>query len=738
MFGSGQSLKSRTKSKINFHSTYTLESTSRSRLKSSNLISPSNFENRCPGGKLCQNYQLLIDMEFQIKKLIQTIQQLTRINNYFSFNIGQKEKMYKLMLDENMKIKNGLYTKFLQNTLKEQKVRKFIIPESLKFNLKELQNNSFESNNKNDDESLESEKKNDDEEIKIEKKPLKTFKKMKTMSVRHTTAFDLNKIDFAVKNSNLKEKLNNNEDDKITDKSESPNRKNLNKSKKKVQIIVDCDSNSNRRNTSKLNISNDDNSDNIIERERKERFQTERRERKNIDRNNKEEKERENLKKHLKKNPYDEIIQISQRTQKHNLQNSTGISFLALSDSALNEMISNPNIIQLYKITLDDDIFINELQTSEKDTMNRYCDIIGTMCKDFRSSINLIQRIKSFLEATVALVGSVENGHSISILIKNTCKILNCDRASLFIHDRITDMLVVHSAEGLKKNQIKVPKNKGVVGAVFMTGEKLKIDNAYQDMRFNKEVDRKTGYKTRNIMCYPLIDNDGDIFGAIQAINKLGSKDASFDNNDEELLGIFSKQASAILKNEININEYYIQINRLKIVHSFSIKISSIHNINEFIDEVENCFNNIFELSTVQILFNVGMNYLYEVKQQKFLGYNNLGIAYYVFNNKIVHSCPKIKNCKFFNVLVDLDGNDALVTYPIINQNNNQVLAILQVACNIKVSEASEKLKQNEMLIFKMIDESICNWIIKNDNEIEKLREKNKKLCEQYSNGDIL
>ena len=724
MFGnSNQGLKSRAKSKINFHSTYTLES-SRSRMKSS-YLSPSNYENRCPGGKLCQNYQLLIDMEFQIKKLLQTIQQLTRINNYFSFNISQKEKMYKLMLDENMKIKSGLYTKFLQNTLKEQKVRKFIIPESIKFNLKELQNNYFElNNNNNDDESIDSEKKNDDEEKKFEKKPLKTFKRMQTMNVRQTIGLDINKIDFSLKNSNLKDKSNNNDDDKITDKSESPNRKN--KSKKKVQIIVDCDSNYNKRNLSKLTLSEEDNSDNIIERERKER--------ENLERKQKEEK----LKKTLKKNPYNEIIQISQRTQKHNLQNSTGISFLALSDTALNEMISNPNIIQLYKITLDDDIFINELQSSDKDTMNRYCDIIGTMCKDFKSSIHLIQRIKSFLEATVALVGSVENGHTISILIKNTCKILNCDRASLFIHDKITDMLVVHSAEGLKKNQIKVPKNKGVVGAVFMTGEKLKIDNAYQDMRFNKEIDRKTGYKTRNIMCYPLIDNDGDIFGVIQAINKLGSKDASFDNNDEELLGIFSKQASAILKNEININEYYTQINRLKIVHSFCIKISSIHNIIEFIEEIENCFNNIFELSTVQILFNVGMNYLYEVKKQKFLGYTNLGIAYYVFNNRVVHGCPKIKNCQFFNVLVDLDGNDALVTYPIINQNNNQVMAVLQVACNITVSEASEKLKNNEMLIFKMIEESISDWIIKNDNEMEKLREKNKKLCEQYSNGDIL
>ncbi len=716
--------KSRTKSKLNFIS-YTMNSSNYSNKIKSNFQNQT-LKNKCLGGRECKNYEIMIQMEFQIKKLHQTIQQLLKINDYFSFNMNQKEKMYKQMLNENMKIKNGIYAEIIQKSFKEQKNKKIIIPDSFKNNNKELINNSYESNN--DFESEESEKK-EDEEMKIEKKPIKTFKRMKTMSVRHTPKFDLNKIDFVSRNSCIK--YTNTEENEISKKFSS--KKNLKKiNNKRVQIILDCENNNNQvmQNTNKLNSSDNEKSENNkLERKLREKREKEEKERK---------EEREKNKKHFKKNPYDSIIQLSQRSQKHNLQNSTGISFLALSESSLNEMISNPNINQLYKITLSDDIFINELQTSDKDTMNRYCDVIGTMCKDFKSAINLISRIKSFLEGTVALVGSVEDGNSISILIKNTCKILNCDRASLFIHDRITDMLVVHSAEGLKKNQIKVPKNKGVVGAVFMTGEKLKIDNAYQDLRFNKEVDRKTGYKTRNIMCYPLIDNDGDIFGAIQAINKLGFKDANFDNNDEELLSIFSKQASAILKNEINMNEYYIQINRLKDVHSFSIKISSINNIFSFVDEIENIFNDVFELSNVQMLFNVGKNFLYEIKKNKFLGYTNLGIAYYVLNNKIVHACPKIKHCKFFNILVDLDGNDALVTYPIINQSDNQVLAVLQVACNIKVSEVSEKPKDNEMLIFKMIDESICDWILKNDNEIQKLRDKNKILCEQYCNEDLI
>ena len=135
--------------------------------------------------------------------------------------------------------------------------------------------------------------------------------------------------------------------------------------------------------------------------------------------------------------------------------------------------------------------------------------------------------------------------------------------------------------------------------------------------------------------------------------------------------------------------------------HSFSNKISSINNIFSFIDEIENIFNDVFELSNVQMLFNVGKNFLYEIKKNKFLGYTNLGIAYYVLNNKIVHACPKIKHCKFFNILVDLDGNDALVTYPIINQSDNQVLAVLQVAVILKLVKSLKNQKIMKCLFLK-------------------------------------
>ncbi len=117
-----------------------------------------------------------------------------------------------------------------------------------------------------------------------------------------------------------------------------------------------------------------------------------------------------------------------------------------------------------------------------------------------------------------------------------------------------------------------------------------------KQLDFNKDIDRKTGYKTRNIMCYPLIDNDGDIFGAIQAINKLRNKDSSFNNDDEELLSIFSQQVSAFLKNEIYKNQYYIQINNLKNINSYSIQIHNIHNLKDFVNNTEKIISSIFDL----------------------------------------------------------------------------------------------------------------------------------------------
>lgn len=609
------------------------------------------FYNECPGGKQCKNYKTISELELQVQKLTRTIEELTKINEYFKFALARKDKMYQLMLNE-------MNNKTQCN--------------NLKLSMKENRKENFSSKNV---------RTIDQSKIKIVdnnegKPPLPDRQRKRTATISFSKKVRLSETDL-----NRKRQSNN-----------LPKFNFENEHSRKYFLQ------SNLYNTESNNTSYDYNTNNeylpstsLFQPKTNYRI--------------------------IKNNPYDKLAEITKRGQKNKLQNSSGVSFLALSDERLYEIASNPSLKNLYQLTLSDEVFINEFQNSSRETLINYCDIIGTITKDYQATIKLIRRIKLFMAASVELVSSVLLEDSTTVLINNTCKILDCERVSLFIHDRFSDMLVVHSAEGLRKNQIKIPKDKGIVGAVFMTGERLKIDDAYQDTRFNKEVDKMTNYRTRNIICYPLIDKDGDIFGAIQAINK---RKSCFDNNDEEILSIFSLQASAILKNMMNMDANTLQISRLKMIIIYSTQIAGTSSLEIFSDLTEKIIMELFSSSSAMVLFYIN-NRLYNAKTKQFIKQKNLGIVDYVCTKKKIHGCSNVKTCQFYNNLVDLPAHESLVTYPIIEKNKEKVIGVLQTLYNFKLSDITEKPKDNEMMIFAMIEHCFIDWVNRNIQEINRV-----------------
>lgn len=151
---------------------------------------------------------------------------------------------------------------------------------------------------------------------------------------------------------------------------------------------------------------------------------------------------------------------------------------------------------------------------------------------------------------------------AISVIISSTCSILECDRSTLFIVDNRTNELVIRQAVGTK--DIRIPLTAGIAGSVYQTGEKLNISNAYDDARFNRETDKKTGYHTQSILCAPIFDSNGETVAVLQAINKLDNPDnpeeprtvknckiLSFTKEDELLTDHLALQLGVILRNQI-------------------------------------------------------------------------------------------------------------------------------------------------------------------------------------------
>ena len=83
--------------------------------------------------------------------------------------------------------------------------------------------------------------------------------------------------------------------------------------------------------------------------------------------------------------------------------------------------------------------------------------------------------------------------------------------------------------EGGEQKELRVKADAGLVGAAFQSSEVLNIPDAYADPRFNRTVDKATGFRTRNILCAPVIDRAGRHLGIVQVLNKRGGPFAAID-----------------------------------------------------------------------------------------------------------------------------------------------------------------------------------------------------------------
>ena len=129
--------------------------------------------------------------------------------------------------------------------------------------------------------------------------------------------------------------------------------------------------------------------------------------------------------------------------------------------------------------------------------------------------------------------------------IRKLGQLLNADRSSLFLVDG--DHLELKFAEDLDKlGRIRIPLGSGIAGAVAQTGQAIRIDDAYSDPRFNRDVDKQTGYHTRSIISLPLKNQAGEVFAVAQLLNR---KDGlPFDDGDEHKFTDFIESIGIIFE----------------------------------------------------------------------------------------------------------------------------------------------------------------------------------------------
>jgi adenylate cyclase len=130
-------------------------------------------------------------------------------------------------------------------------------------------------------------------------------------------------------------------------------------------------------------------------------------------------------------------------------------------------------------------------------------------------------------------------------LVKTTSSELGAERGSLFLNDTQTGELYSVVAQGTYNRRIRILNNSGIAGHVFQNGKGIIVHDVYKEKHFNREVDKQTGFKTRNMICTPIRTVKGEIIGVAQVLNK---KEGKFNRDDLKLLEAITMQAAIALQ----------------------------------------------------------------------------------------------------------------------------------------------------------------------------------------------
>lgn len=164
------------------------------------------------------------------------------------------------------------------------------------------------------------------------------------------------------------------------------------------------------------------------------------------------------------------------------------------------------------------------------------------------TKLRRVEDLNSLLEISAAMNAEKDLASLLALIVEETTKVLHVQRTTLYLYDPDAQQLWSLIAQGDNVGEIRLDIGQGLAGFVAQSKESVKIDDAYSDSRFNKEVDKKTGFTTRNMMVVPLLNLNDDVVGVMQVMNKRG--DEAFTDTDMELMHALATHAAVAIEKQ--------------------------------------------------------------------------------------------------------------------------------------------------------------------------------------------
>jgi signal transduction histidine kinase len=140
----------------------------------------------------------------------------------------------------------------------------------------------------------------------------------------------------------------------------------------------------------------------------------------------------------------------------------------------------------------------------------------------------------------------------LSTVMDRLTRLLGAEAATLFMYDPATDELWSRVLRGTSVKEIRFAANLGIAGYVFKSGKTLLLGDAYADIHFNPDIDKKTGFRTRSIIATPLRHMRSGVMGVLQVLDR---RIDAFNGEDKALVEGVASQVAGVLDHVLLVEE---------------------------------------------------------------------------------------------------------------------------------------------------------------------------------------
>jgi signal transduction histidine kinase len=155
-------------------------------------------------------------------------------------------------------------------------------------------------------------------------------------------------------------------------------------------------------------------------------------------------------------------------------------------------------------------------------------------------------RAQALIEIGLALSSTLDTDGLLSLVVDRTAQLVGADGATLFLLDRSTGELWSKVLRGAQLREIRLSPGRGVAGWAARMGRAVVVADAYEDERFDPGVDRRSGYRTRSIVCAPLVGRDGAVSGVLEVVDR---RAGAFGPDEQRLVAAVASQAAVAVEN---------------------------------------------------------------------------------------------------------------------------------------------------------------------------------------------